>query len=51
MHSHVKFLGRSGSRISGVWKWVTRWGVGGNGGYRIIEVLTEIRRGGSCIIL
>jgi len=41
MHQHVQLLGRYGSRINGVWRWVTRWRVDGDGGYRIIEVFSE----------
>lgn len=40
-HHHIEFLGRSGSRIGGIWRWVTRWKIGGAGGSRIIEVFSE----------
>ena len=43
MHRQVQLLGRYGSRVKGVWRWVTRWRVGVAGEHRIIEVYSETR--------
>lgn len=43
MISKMKLISRHGTRINGVWRWVTCWSVHCEGGCRIIKVFSEKR--------